>query len=268
MLGDFISVDRLACLIGSDHAPVIIDVRRAPVFDDAPVVLPAARRHMHTTLNAAEIGPAPNGIVVYCAHGHNVSQLGAALLRAEGADAAPLSGGIEAWIAAGYPVAAREPDAAGRFGAGTTWVTRRRPKIDRVACPWFIRRFIDDRARFLFVEPDQVLAVAAESGGIAFDVEGAPVTHDGAHCSFDALLRRYHITDPALLALADIVRGADTGVLDGTREAGGLLAISLGLAALEHDDHVILARGFHLYDGLYASLRLAAGEQHSWPAKT
>lgn len=109
--------------------------------------------------------------------------------------------------------------------------------------------------------------MAEETGRIAFDIEGAPVTHDGLRCSFDTLRDRYGVGDAALLRLADIVRGADRDVLDATREAGGLLSISLELSALDTDDRVMLARGFHLYDGLYAYLRFAAGEPHNWPPK-
>jgi rhodanese-related sulfurtransferase len=137
---DIISIEQLARLIGSDHAPLVLDVRREAVFNTADSVLPAARRAVHTAITAQTLGPAPHGVVVYCVHGHNVSQLATASLRAEGVNAAQLEGGIEAWIAAGHPVIARAPDAAARFGSGTTWVTRRRPKIDRVACPWFIAR--------------------------------------------------------------------------------------------------------------------------------
>ncbi len=264
---DIISIEHLARLIGSDHAPLVLDVRREAIFNAASSVLPAARRAIHTAITAQTLGPAPRGVVVYCVHGHNVSQLAAASLRAEGVNAAQLEGGIEAWMAAGHPVIARAPDAEARYGNGTTWVTRRRPKIDRVACPWFIRRFVDGRARFLFVEKDQVIPVAEETGGIAFDVEGAPITHEGSHCAFDTLLDRYGVSDKALRQLADIVRGADTDVLNATREAGGLLSISLGLSALESDDRTMLERGFHLYDGLYAYLRFAAGEPHNWPPK-
>jgi rhodanese-related sulfurtransferase len=267
ILPDIISVDHLARLIGSDHAPLVLDVRREAAFHAASSVLPAARRALHTAITAQTLGPAPRGVIVYCVHGHNVSQLATASLRAEGVSAARLEGGIEAWIAAGQPVIARAPDAEARYSKGTTWVTRRRPKIDRVACPWFIRRFVDDRARFLFVDKDHVLSVAAETGGIAFDVEGAPITHDGPRCSFDTLLDRYHVSDEALRRLADVVRGADTNVLSAAPEAGGLLAISLGLSALESDDHIMLQKGFHLYDGLYAYLRHAHSEPHNWPPK-
>lgn len=262
-----ISVSALLKTVGSNKAPLIIDVRREAAFSASHRVLPAARRASHSDPAAALTGNTANGVVCYCAHGHNVSQMAASRLCSQGQQAAWLEGGIEAWEAAGGALIARAPDAEERYGAGTVWVTRRRPKIDRVACPWFIRRFVDPRARFLFVEGAHVLAVAAEAHGIAFDVEGAPVTHDGPRCSFDTLLDRYDVNDPPLRWLADIVRGADTASLDLAREAGGLLSISLGLSALEGDDNVMLERGFHLYDGLYAYLRFAAEEPLNWPPK-
>jgi len=267
LASDIVSVETLLPLIGTDRQPVIVDVRRAAVFNAATHVLPAARRGLHTEILPADIGNAAHGVVIYCVHGHNVSQLAVARLRSSGLAAAQLAGGIEAWQAAGGPLIARAPDAAARYGAGTVWVTRRRPKIDRIACPWFIRRFVDDRAQFFFVDADQVLPVAEELGAIAFDVEGAPITHCGGECSFDMLLDRYAVTDPALRALARIVRGADTGALDLAREAAGLLSLSLGLSVLEADDQALLMRGFWLYDALYAYLRYAREETHGWPPR-
>lgn len=267
MLGDTMSPAQLIRLVGGRDAPVLLDVRRQAVFSAARFVLPAARHGDAVNPSASLVGLV-GPVVCYCAHGHNVGQMAAAQLRAQGIGAAWLEGGIEAYEAAGGPLVARLPDAAKRFGEGTVWVTRRRPKIDRLACPWLIRRFVDARARFLFVEKDYVLPIAEEIGGIAFDVEGAPVTHERKNCSFDALLTRYDITDPAMLKLADIVRGADTGDLSSTQEAGGLLALSLGLSQIEADDHAQLEQGFLFYDALYAYLRFALAETHSWPPRT
>jgi len=266
MFGDSISPAHLIRLIGGRDAPLVLDVRREAVFSTARFVLPAAR-HGDAANPSASLAGLVGPVVCYCAHGHNVGQMAAAQLRAQGIAAAWLEGGIDAYQAAGGPLVARLPDADARFGAGTTWVTRRRPKIDRLACPWLIRRFVDARARFLFVEKDYVLDIADEIGGIAFDVEGAPVTHEGTGCSFDALLARYEMNDPALLKLADIVRGADTGDLFSTKEAGGLLALSLGLSQIEEDDHAQLEQGFLFYDALYAYLRFALAEPHSWPPR-
>ncbi len=144
------------------------------------------------------------------------------------------------------------------------WVTRARPKIDRVACPWLIRRFIDPEAEFLFVPPDQVRAVAETTGAIPFDVEGVELSHDGPRCSFDRFLERYELTDPHLQELATIVRGADTDRLDLAPQSAGLLAISLGLSRNFPDDHHMLEHGLVLYDALYAWSRFVREERHTW----
>ena len=144
------------------------------------------------------------------------------------------------------------------------WVTRARPKIDRVACPWLIARFIDADAEFLFVAPNDVQRVARESGAIPFDVDGVELSHVGSYCSFDAFLEKYDLGDPALAELARIVRGADTDRLDLAPQCPGLLAISLGLSRLFADDHEQLSYGFVVYDALYAWLREARNERHDW----
>ena len=144
------------------------------------------------------------------------------------------------------------------------WVTRARPKIDRVACPWLISRFIDANAEFVFVTADDVQRVADESGAIPFDVEGVELSHMGPQCSFDAFLEKYDLRDPALASLARIVRGADTDQLDLAPQCPGLLAISLGLSRLFADDHEQLAHGLVMYDALYAWLREAPDEKHDW----
>ena len=144
------------------------------------------------------------------------------------------------------------------------WITRERPKIDRVACPWLIRRFIDPTAEFLFVPAGDVVRRAAETGAVPFDVEGVELSHDGPLCSFDALLTKYRIDDPALDELARIVRGADTARLDLAPQAAGLLAISLGLSHNYRDDHEQLEHGFVIYDALLAWSRHVRDETHSW----
>jgi hypothetical protein len=149
------------------------------------------------------------------------------------------------------------------------WITRERPKIDRIACPWLIARFIDSEAEFLFVPPEKVTSVALESGAIPFDVEGVELSHDGPLCSFDAFLAKFHLEDPSLATLASIVRGADTDRLDTAPQCAGLLAVSLGLSRLFQDDHEQLRHGFVIYDALYAWVREARSERHSWnPQKT
>jgi hypothetical protein len=149
------------------------------------------------------------------------------------------------------------------------WITRARPKIDRVACPWLIARFIDREAEFLFVPPDEVLVRAAELDAIPYDVDGAVLSHRDDRCSFDAFLDDYALTETPLRDLAVIVRGADTARLDLAPQAAGLLAISLGLSRLcMDDDHRMLAHGFVVYDALYEWLRYGRHEAHGWnPAK-
>ncbi len=149
------------------------------------------------------------------------------------------------------------------------WITRERPKIDRIACPWLIARFIDKEPEFIFVPPAEVLPKAQELDAIPYDVGGVELTHDGPLCSFDALLKKYELTDAALHDLAVIVRGADTARPDLAPECAGVLAVSLGLSQLFRDDHEQLRHGFVLYDALYAWLTDARGETHTWnPQKT
>jgi len=149
------------------------------------------------------------------------------------------------------------------------WITRERPKIDRIACPWLIRRFIDPAAVFLYVPPADVVPLARETGAIPYDVEGVELSHVGPLCSFDALLAKFDLTDPALHELATIVRGADTARPELAPQAAGLLAISLGLSQLYADDHEQLEQGMVIYDALYAWLTRAREERHSWnPQRT
>jgi hypothetical protein len=144
------------------------------------------------------------------------------------------------------------------------WITRERPKIDRVACPWLIARFIDDAAEFLFVPASDVLPQATKTGAIPYDVENVELSHVGPLCSFDAFLEKYRLDDPALHELAVIVRGADTDRHDLSPQCPGLFAISLGLSQLFSDDHEQLRHGFVMYDALYAWLTRARGETHEW----
>ncbi len=144
------------------------------------------------------------------------------------------------------------------------WVTRERPKIDRIACPWLIRRFIDQEAEILYVPTGDVLQVAQQQGAIPFDVPGVELTHDGPCCSFDAILKKYVLDDPALARLATIVRAADTDTLDMSPQAPGLLAISLGLGTNFRDDQDLLSAGLVIYDALYAWCQSLTGERHGW----
>jgi hypothetical protein len=145
------------------------------------------------------------------------------------------------------------------------WVTRARPKIDRIACPWLVTRFIDQAPEFLFVPPKDVMKVVSETGAIPYDVPGVELTHDGALCSFDAFLKKYALGHPALQQLAVIVRGADTARPELAPQSSGLLALSLGLSALFDDDHEMLKHGMTVYDAFFAWCQSCQTETHSWP---
>ena len=148
------------------------------------------------------------------------------------------------------------------------WITRERPKIDRIACPWLIGRFIDRDAEFLYVRSSDVLRVAEQANAIPFDVPGVELTHEGELCSFDAFLKKYRLDDPALQRVARIVRGADTSRLDLTPQSAGLYALSLGLSHQFSDDHEMLKHGMVMYDALYAWCRHCQSESHNWPPST
>jgi hypothetical protein len=147
------------------------------------------------------------------------------------------------------------------------WVTRERPKIDRIACPWLITRFIERDPEFLYVAPERVLAVAKETEAIPYDIPGVELSHVGDLCSFDAFISKYALHDPALQHVAKIVRGADTSRLDLTPQSPGLYAISLGLSDVFKDDHEMLRHGIVMYDALYAWCARLQGESHNWPPK-
>ena len=188
-----------------------------------------------------------------------------AWLRAQGRPAEVLDGGFAAWRDAGLPLVdpARLPprDRQGR----TVWVTRARPKIDRIACPWLIRRFVDPRAVILFVAPSEVEGVAERHDAAPFDIEGVFFSHRGDLCSFDVMLAEFGLSVPALDRLAVIVRGADTARLDLAPEAAGLLAVSLGLSRIHADDLDQLQAGMLVYDAFYRWARDATDETHNWP---
>ncbi|MBV9954913.1 MAG: chromate resistance protein [Pseudolabrys sp.] len=256
--------------IGTPLAPQIIDTHRRPIFDALSGVIPgAAWRDTHQVESWATGLDRARPIVVACAHGEQMSQIAVAHLRGEGFAAQALEGGHDAWVATGLPLVDKK--ALARFApkSPSVWVTRRRPKIDRVACPWLIRRFIDPQALILFVDPARVPETAKEIGAVPFDIDGVELSHEGPRCSFDTMLKIFGLeSEPALARLALIVRGADTGRPDLAPEAAGLLAVSLGLSALAgDDDHGLLRRGFMVYDALFAWLRHAADERHNWPAK-
>lgn len=244
----------------SADAPLVIDVRRPPAFSEAPdTVAGALRRNPEEIAGWAAELPANTCVVVYCVHGHRVSQEAAQILRDRGLNARFLDHGIEGWREAGGPLQIKPP------GGATRWVTREHPKIDRIACPWLIARFIERDAEFLYVPTADVPAVASAQAAIPYDSVGAEFGHVGEECSFDAFLRRYGLgSDPALRRLAAIVRGADTGHLALTPESPGLLAVSTGLSRLHPDDATMLGHGMHVYDALYRWCQEGQPEGTTW----
>jgi rhodanese-related sulfurtransferase len=265
----FISPEELWTRIGTAVAPQIFDTRKRAVYDESAGLLPTAV--WRDTADIAQWSKAldrARPIVFACRLAHNMSQTPAAHLRGEGYDARVLAGGYGAWADAKLPLVNKP--ALDRFAKTrpSLWVTRRRPKIDRIACPWLIRRFIDAEARVLFVDPDQVGEVAKQTGAIPFDIEGVEISHEGPRCSFDTMLKIFGLeSEPSLARLALIVRGADTARPELAPEAAGLHAVSLGLSALAgDDDHGLLRNGFMVYDALFAWLRVASSERHNWPA--
>ena len=250
----------LGSALASEEPPLVIDVRRQPAFaSSTDMVSGALRRDPELVSTWSKTLPKAGRVVAYCVHGHEVSQKAAAALRGEGLAASYLEGGLEeGWKAAGGALD-RKP-----AGGSTRWVTRERPKIDRIACPWLIARFIDPDAEFLYVPPKDVLSVAQQKDAVPYDVPGVHFTHEGELCSFDAFLRHYRLTDPALQELATIVRGADTARLDFAPQAAGLAAISLGLARNFTDDHEMLRHGMVMYDALYTWCREGKQEVHTW----
>jgi rhodanese-related sulfurtransferase len=254
-----ISATSLYERLGGPAAPILIDVRRTPTFDADPwMVVGAIRRPPEAVVQWGGVLPKGRPVVVYCAHGLEIGRDTAASLRGIGLDARYLEGGIAQWAERKLPLRLK------RDGS-SSWVTRERPKIDRIACPWLIRRFIDPEASFLFVPTEQVFDVARATGAIAYDIPGAePFSHDGELCSFDAFLKVYGIADAALDTLAAIVRGADTARLELAPQAPGLLALSLGLSANFANDHEMLEHGLTMYDAFYAWCRSCQDEKHNW----
>jgi rhodanese-related sulfurtransferase len=259
-----ISAEELAALVGTASCPPIVDVRREAVFKEASDLIASAdwREHIRARDWAQDYASAAP--VVYCTHGHNVSALAAALLRQEGVPARILAGGIEAYRAAGGPAIRRTSWHDPASTRPSVWVTRARPKIDRIACPWLIRRFVDRQAEIHFVAAEWVRDVAEELAAVPFDVPDVTFSHVGECCSFDTFLSLFGLDDPGLRALAPIVRGADTDRHDLSPQAPGLLAVSLGLSLAYGDDDEQLAAGMTIYDGLYAWCRSGRGETHDW----
>ena len=247
-------------LIGTPDAPTVFDVRTGEDIATLPRLIPTSRLVPYQDI--AALTDAPGRAIVVCAKGLKLSEGAAAMLRTMGWQAEVLEGGTLAWDAAGLPMLPLSVLPA----PGTPWVTRHRPKIDRIACPWLIRRFIDPAARYLFVAPAEVASVADRFGAVAFDIEGVTFSHRGDRCSFDAILDDFQLHTPALDRMADVIRAADTDRHDLAPQAAGLLALSVGLSRMYRDDLAQLEAGIALYDALYRWARDGHEEGHDWPA--
>jgi len=254
-----ISPDKLFRLIGTSACPTLIDLR-----DNPSRLVPSATPLPHGAVETwAERLSRP--AVVICEQGKEKAASAAAWLRHEGIDAEILEGGIAAWNTAGLPTvdASKLPprDSQGR----TLWVTRARPKVDRIACPWLIRRFVDPSAVFLFVAPSEVEPVAEQLDDAPFDYEGVFWSHRGEQCTFDTMVDELGVSGfKALQQLRIIVRGADTARPDLAPQCAGLVAASLGLSRMHADDVEQLEAGMIVYDAFYRWCRDAADETHDW----
>jgi rhodanese-related sulfurtransferase len=264
-----ISIDKLARLIGTPKCPVIVDVRTDDDYAGDPRLIPGSVRRPHAEVTTWGQDLGGRNVVVVCQKGLKLSQGVAAWLRHFSIPADSLEGGTVAWALAGLPMVPEAKLPQRNPQGQTVWVTRSRPKIDRIACPWLIRRFVDPRAVFLFVAPSEVEGIAEQFGATPFDIEGENVfwSHRGDLCSFDVMVEEFGLGTEPLKRLALIVRGADTARLDLVPEAPGLLAASLGLSRMYPDDLAQLEAGLLLYDAFYRWCRDATGETHNWPSK-
>jgi rhodanese-related sulfurtransferase len=262
-----ISPDKLFRLLGTPACPAIVDVRPDEAFGRDPRLIPGAVRRPPSDVRRWAPQLDGRSAIAACVKGEELSQGAAALLRQQGVPAEALEGGVAGWAAAGLPMVPAcvlpPRDEQGR----TAWVTRARPKVDRIACPWLIRRFVDPDALFLFVPPADVPGVAEQFQAAPFDIEGESVfwSHRGELCTFDVMVAELGLGEvKALQRLAPIVRGADTARPDLAPQAAGLLAVSLGLSRMHADDLAQLDAGMLVYDALYRWCRDAVDETHDW----
>lgn len=260
---DEITVQQLSRLVGLPESPRLVDLRQGDLAASARArVLPTA---WHRNADAiASWAPVLRGhrVILYCQDGSALSRGAAAWLRDEAIEAEVLAGGFEAWSATDQPILQLEHVPERDDSGATVWVTRVRPKIVRIACPWLIRRFIDPAARFLFVPQSEVASVAARFRATPFDTGHGMWNDDGDRCTFDVMLRAFGLETEPLLRLAAIVRGADTGRLDLAPQSAGLLASSLGLSRMYRDDVAQLDAAMALYDSFYRWSRDASDETH------
>jgi rhodanese-related sulfurtransferase len=260
----------LALRVGARDAPRFVDVRKAEAFAESEYFLPGSLRwdYHAGALMPNELRDTKRAIA-YCVKGAEVGINGAALLSQQNIDATYLQGGLRDWQATGLLAVKKRPELGVDGERVSRWVTRARPKIDRIACPWLIRRFIDPRAEFFYVPKEVVFEFAKANNAVAYDIPGAPLEHacDGERCSFDAFIKAFELKSPTLDRVANVVRAADTDTLDRAREAAGLLAISLGFSNMIEDDHAMLSAMLPVYDALYEwaiAVEDKSVEHHSW----
>lgn len=255
-------------LVGTADAPLFVDVRKTEDFAASDYFIPGAIRWDYNAgaPEPPEVMGAGNA-VAYCVKGLHVGITGAEKLRAPNREVTFLEGGLRQWMETDAPRVKKRPDLGVTGESVSRWVTRSRPKIDRIACPWLVRRFIDPRAEFFYVPTSEVFAFAKASNAVAYDIPGAPIEHAGPLCSFDNFLRAFELTSPALERMAAIVRGADTDALNLAPQSAGLLALSLGFSKNIADDHAMLEAMMPVYDALYRwalDAVEAMDEKHNW----
>ena len=260
-----ITIQQLLRLIGTPNCPQIVDISIDPDFADDPHQIPGAFRHLHGDLPGLVTRLNGQPSIITCQKGIKLSQGMAAQLRSAGLRSEYLSGGNYGWRnrtqAPRILSAILPPMDQGH----SIWVTRYQPKIDRIACPWLIRRFFDKDARFLFVSPAEVIGVSERYNAIPFNIEDTFWCHPGDTCTFDTMLDEFGLRPHALDRLSTVVRAADTDNHDLAPEAAGLLALSVGLSRQYRDDLEPLKAGMHLYDALYRWARDGTEERHAWP---
>jgi rhodanese-related sulfurtransferase len=260
-----ITIQQLLRLIGTPNCPQIVDISIDPDFADDPHQIPGTFRHLHGDLPGLVTRLNGQPSIIICQKGIKLSQGMAAQLRSAGLRSEYLSGGNYGWRnrtqAPRILSAILPPMDQGH----SIWVTRYQPKIDRIACPWLIRRFVDKDARFLFVSPAEVIGVSERYNAIPFNIEDTFWCYPGDTCTFDTMLDEFGLRPPALDRLSTVVRAADTDNHDLAPEAAGLLALSVGLSRQYRDDLEPLKAGMHLYDALYRWARDGTEERHAWP---
>jgi len=261
-----LSVETLYRQLALPDSPVLIDVREESEFLATPRLIPGAVHVRPEAIDEwAHCLPTMRRVAVYDTRGTGASHAVIDTLISRGHPAVIVDGGLDAWLRAGFATVRARNDL--NAPGGSRWVTRERPKIDRLACPWLVRRFIDPDAAFFYTPAHRVRSDAQTLHAEPYDIADVTFSHRGRNCSFDAFLEEFDLHDPVLDQVAHIVRAADTGELGQSKEAPGLLAISLGLSANHADDFVLLEQAMPIYDALYAWCKTAHEETHSWPQK-